>query len=225
MVGTMGVVIMKRLSRLWRTRRFVWCRHSLTKRARRPPAAPAPLLCRQASGARCVGRSSNAKTITGDTCASTPACCPSSARCVRAASTRGTTCSTTSSAALYTPAQPAPPALPPLFPPLTPRLLVTTSRRPTPEEGLGMGGGLGGCLRGLMRSTPAMRMVGSRITEVLLLPSVVLIGLAGLVIYRAGVTLRLSWGECVPAGVPGGSAGEAKLAAGSPCRAQDSGVY
>ncbi|MPC19486.1 Zinc finger protein 510 [Portunus trituberculatus] len=54
-------------------------------------------------------------------------------------------------------------------------------------------------------------MVGSRIIEVLLLPSVVLIGLAGLVIYRAGVTLRLSWGECVPAGVPGGSGGGSEI--------------
>lgn len=123
----MGVVIRKRLSRLWSTRRFVWCRHSLTKRACRPPAALALTLCRQALGARCAGRSSNAKTITGDTCASTPACCPSSVPCVRAASTRVTTYSTTSSAAVYTPT-----SVPPL-PPLITSLRVTTPRRPTLE--------------------------------------------------------------------------------------------
>ena len=150
MLGTMGLVIMKRLSRLWSTRRFVWCRHSLTKRARRTPATPGLALCRQASVARCVGRSSNAKTITGDTCASTPACYPFSVPCVRAASIRVTTYSTISSAAACTPT-PAP-----QHPPLTSSSLrVTTLPRLIPEaaKGQGIGGGHGNCLLVMARLT------------------------------------------------------------------------
>lgn len=62
------------------------------------------------------------------------------------------------------------------------------------------------------------------------LPRVVLIGLGGTVIYRAGITLELSWErvrvrEHVPAGVGVPCSGESKLDAGSYYLLQDKGIY